>query len=142
MEGSMDRKIKNKFEGYPEAARSQLLAIRTAIFEVAAEESLGEIVESLKWGEPSYLSKAGSAVRMDWKAKSPATVSIYFNCQSLLIETFKEIYGDTFEFVGKREIVFQLSRLEAHGLPIAELKACLSMAMRYHDIKHLPLLGQ
>jgi hypothetical protein len=44
--------------------------------------------------------------------------------------------------VGKREMIFQLSQLEKGGLPMSELKDCLSMALRYHDIKHLPLLGQ
>lgn len=132
-----DSKIKDKLETYPESARSQLLNIRDVIFAVAEEESLGEVVESLKWGEPSYLVKTGSAIRMDWKAKSPTTVSIYFNCQSRLIDTFREVYRDTFTYAGNREMILPI----ADELPLLELKACLSMAMRYHKIKHLPLLG-
>jgi hypothetical protein len=139
MDGSnMDGSIQNKFESYPEAAKDKLLKIRTAIFEVAAEESLGNIVESLKWNEPSYLSKSGSAIRIDWKQRSASTISVYFNCKTNLIDTFREIYPDTFSFSGNREIVFQLDT----ELPVQELKACISMALGYQKIKHLPLLGE
>lgn len=133
----MDSSLQNKFESYPQAAKVQLLTIRAAIFEVAAEESLGDVAESLKWNEPSYLSKSGSAIRMDWKPRSPNTISVYFNCKTSLIDTFKEIYSDTFMLIGNREIVFQIT----DELPMLELKACFSMALRYQQIKHLPLLG-
>jgi len=133
----MDSKVKGKFATYPEDARLQLLSIRDAIFQVAADESLGEIAESLKWNEPSYQSNNGSPIRMDWKAKSPAVVSVYFNCKTTLIETFKEIYQDTFQYVGNREIVFQIAEV----MPMLELKACISMTLRYHKVKNLPLLG-
>lgn len=139
---NMDSGIKSKFDSYPEAARLQLLKIRMAIFEVAVEETLGEVTESLKWGEPSYQSKAGSAIRMGWKAKSPRTVSVYFNCKTTLVDTFKEIYRDTFVYAGNREIVFQVpDNSSLKEVPMLELKACLSMALRYHQVKHLPLLG-
>ena len=134
---NIDSNLHNKFEGYPDAAKVKLLTIRAAIFDVAAEESLGDIAESLKWGEPSYLSTMGSAIRIDWKHKSPNTISVYVNCKTNLIDTFKEIYSNTLTFVGNREIVFQIT----DELPMPELKACISMALRYHQIKHLPLLG-
>ena len=62
---------------------------------------------------------------------------VYFNCKTTLIETFKKIYKDTFNYVGRKEIVFDV----LGDLPIQELKACISMSLRYHKIKHLPLLG-
>lgn len=133
----MDSNVKTKIDLYPDEVKSQLLNIRDAIFAVAKEECLGEITETLKWNEPSYQSKNGSTVRMDWKDKSPRTVSVYFNCNTTLVETFKEIYRDTFHYVGNREIKFQVSE----KLPMVELKACISMSLRYHKIKHLPLLG-
>ncbi|MFT4908587.1 MAG: hypothetical protein ACI978_002684 [Oleispira sp.] len=134
---NMDINVKEKFESYPDAAKFQLLIIRAVIFEVAQEESLGNISESLKWNEPSYQSVCGSAIRIDWKAKCPDTISVYFNCKTSLVDTFKEIYADTFTFVGNREIIFPV----LGEIPMQELKACISMAHRYKDIKHLPLLG-
>lgn len=141
MNNVLNSQIQLKINTYPEAAREKFSEIRDAIIQVAAQESLGGITESIKWNEPSYQldnPKLGSAIRIDWKERSPDTISVYFNCKTLLIETFKEIYRDIFNFVGNREIVFQLS----DSLPMPELKACVSMALRYHQIKHLPLLGE
>lgn len=133
----MSDSIKEKLDAYPIDACNRLIEIRALILEVADEEALGEITESLKWGEPSFTAKKGSPIRMDWKPKNPNQISVFFNCKTTLIETFKEIHQDTFQFVDTREIVLPLSQ----PVPMLELKACLSMALRYHDIKHLPLLG-
>ena len=62
---------------------------------------------------------------------------MYFNCNTSLVDTFKAIYGDVFTFAGNRAIVFG----ETAELPIEELKHCISLALTYHRVKHLPLLG-
>lgn len=133
----MNQEVENKFESYPPEAREKLLTIRNIIFEVAIEEGLGEITEQLKWGEPSYLSKHGSPIRIDWKSKFPNQVSIFVNCKTVLIETYKEVYGNALQYVGNREIAIPLSE----QTPLPELKGCISMALQYHKLKKLPLLG-
>lgn len=129
--------IKEKLESYPADACERFHEIRELIYKVASEERLGEITETLKWGEPSYSSKKGSPIRMDWKSKLPNQVSLYFNCKTTLVETFREVYRDTFLFVDNREIVLPM----VASIPTQELKECISMALRYHTIKKLPLLG-
>jgi hypothetical protein len=133
----MEPSVKKKFESYPDNAQAMLIKIRNAIFEVTQAEGLGSIEETLKWGEPSYLAKGGSTVRIDWKPKFPNQLSIYFNCKTTLIETFKEVFGDVFKYEGNREIVLMLSE----KIPLSELKICISLSLRYHKIKKLPLLG-
>ena len=133
----MQSDVKSKFDSYPEQARELLLQIRTAIFDTAKEDDVGELTETLKWGEPSYRAKKGSTIRIDWKPKNPDKVSLFFTCNTSLVETFREVYGDSLQTVGNREIAIPISG----AIPTPELKACLSMALRYHSIKHLPLLG-
>lgn len=133
----MDKDVMVKFNCYPEEVKSRLLEVRGVIYSVAEEESLGEVIETLKWNEASYQTMGGSPLRLDWKEKSPHTLSLYFNCKTRLIETFKEVYRDTFIYEGNREMVLNVSE----ALPLPELKACISMTLRYHKIKHLPLLG-
>ena len=133
----MQADVQSKFDSYPEEARQLLLQIRTAIFDTAKEDDVGEINETLKWGEPSYRAKKGSTIRIDWKPKNPDKISLFFTCNTSLVETFREVYGDSLQTVGNREIAIPISG----AIPIPELKACLSMALRYHSIKHLPLLG-
>lgn len=130
--------VREKFATYPDVARPTMLRLRQLVFETASEtEGVGEVEETLKWGEPSYLTTNGSTLRMDWKPRSPAHCAMYFHCQSKLIDTFKSIYGDLFRFEGDRGILLGLDE----EIPQQELKHCISLCLRYHQIKHLPLLG-
>ena len=133
----MSGPVKDKYSSYTEYVRIKLLEIRISIFELSGEEDIGDITETLKWGEPSYLSKHGSTVRIGWNSKYPNHISVFFNCNTVLIETFKEIYEGAFNFVGNREIKLLLSE----PIPISQLMSCISMSLHYHKIKHLPLLG-
>ena len=131
-------KVKDVFKQYPKSVQPQLLHLRALVVSVAAEiDGLDQLEETLKWGEPSYLTKHGSTVRMDWKEKNPEQFALYFKCTSKLVPTFKTLYNNKFEFEGNRAIVFKLN----DKIPEAELKHCISMAFTYHKIKHLPLLG-
>ena len=126
------------FEGYPEPMRKNMMRLRQLVLDTASEtERVNALEETLKWGEPSYLTKGGSTIRMDWKERVPDQYAMYFNCNSSLVDTFKEVYGDVFTFEGNRAIVFG----DTEVLPVNELKHCISLALTYHRVKHLPLLG-
>lgn len=133
----MEPLIKEKFSRYPANVVVLLTTIRTLIFDVAKEDNINDITETLKWNEPSYLTKKGSTLRFDWKPKYPQQYCLFFNCKTTLIETIKTLYGETFVYQGNRALVFQLT----DELPLTELKHCISLSLRYHSIKQLPLLG-
>ena len=70
-------KVTEKFDSYPDHIRDRLLYLRRLILEAASElEDIGEIEETLKWGEPSYITKPGSTIRIDWKKSNPQQVAI------------------------------------------------------------------
>ena len=126
------------FENYPAHIRLKMLSLRQLVLDTASEtDGVKGIEETLKWGEPSYLVKGGSTVRIDWKAKNPQYYAIYFNCKTKLVETFFEVYGNIFRYEGNRAIVFE----ENEKLPVAALRHCISISFTYHKRKHLPLLG-
>lgn len=130
--------VETVFNNYPNSARTKMLFLRKLVIETAKEiDEISELEETLKWGEPSYLTKTGSTIRMDWKSKFPDQYAMYFQCTSRLIETFKMIFKNTFEFEGKRAIVFGLE----NETPVEELKYCIKAALIYHKVKHLPTLG-
>lgn len=133
----MDKVVKERFDEYPENVRIRLEELRNLMFQTVSELELGEVEESLKWGEPSYAVKTGSPIRIDWKLKSPSNYYIFFNCQTKLIDTFRELHDGTLEFQGNRAIVLTLS----NPLPEAEVKHCLELALTYQQRKHLPFLG-
>lgn len=126
------------FDRYPDWAREKLLVLRELIVETAKEtEDISTLEETLKWGEPSYLTKNGSTIRMDWKSKTPDQYALYFKCTSRLVETFKATFQNVFEFEGKRALIFQ----KDDEIPVEELKHCIRAALTYHKVKHLPTLG-
>ena len=81
------RPIKNAavaraFEAYPPKMRRKLMALRELIFKTAAAtDGVGVIEETLKWGEPAYLTrqtKSGSTIRIGWKRSRPTQYAMYF----------------------------------------------------------------
>ena len=131
------RKIANPrvaavFASYPQAIATKLRALRQLIFDVAAEtEGVGELEETLKWGQPSYVTArtgSGSTIRIDQVKSQPGKYAVYFHCQTTLVDTFKEIYGRELSFVGNRCILLDTTA----KLPVRSLRHCVSMALTYH----------
>ncbi len=120
------------FERYPAQAKRKLLALRALIFEVAAATpGVGPLEETLKWGEPAYVttqSKSGSTIRIDWKSAQPERVAIYFICHTNLVDTFRSMYRDVFTYEGDRALLFDLDGV----LPTAELRDCIALTLTYH----------
>lgn len=138
MKLTINPQVKDVFDLYPEFVKEQMLYLRRLVLLVAEEtKEVEEIEETLKWGEPSYLTKYGSTLRMDWKSKTPNQFAMYFKCTSQLVPTFKIVFKDLFNFEKNRAILFELDQ----EIPENELKQCIKLALTYHKVKHLPLLG-
>jgi len=130
--------VKEVFDRYPIPIRKKMINLRRLIIETANEtREIAILEETLKWGEPSYMAKYGSTVRMDWKPKTPNQYAMYFKCTSQLVTTFQVVFGERFQYEGTRAIIFQMD----DPVPETELKKCIAAALRYHKVKHLPLLG-
>lgn len=130
--------VEKVIEKYPVEIVGKILILRKLILDTALEiEEIDELEETLKWGEPSYLTKNGSTIRIAWKKSKPNQYAMYFNCNTILVETFREIYKDVFKFEGNRAIVFD----ENDEIPIEAIKHCIELALTYHNIKHLPMMG-
>ncbi len=124
--------VEQAFNAFPPAIRNHLLEVREIIFEVAGQtDDVGKIEETLKWGEPSYLtsqSGSGTTIRISTVKNSPDKFGIYFNCQTTLIEDFRQLYRHEFEFDGKRALTFKVGQ----ALPLEPLKHCIALALTYH----------
>ncbi len=120
------------FDSYPKDTKKPLLRLRQLIFETASSTvGVGDLQETLKWGQPSYLTtkpKTGSTIRIDRVKGGEGRYAMYFHCQTNLVSTFREIYPEAFSFEGNRSIVFDAG----DSLPEAELRHCISLALTYH----------
>ncbi|MEM9821910.1 MAG: DUF1801 domain-containing protein [Bacteroidota bacterium] len=134
-----DPRVQAKLAQYPEHIRVKLNELRSLIIETARTiETISVLEETLKWGEPSYLVKNGSTIRMDWKEKHPEQYAMYFKCTSKLVPTFKALFGPTFQYENNRALIFGID----DSVPSEALKTCIELALTYHQVKHLPKLGK
>ncbi|NND70559.1 MAG: DUF1801 domain-containing protein [Rhodothermales bacterium] len=124
--------VKAKFASYPPTLRKRLFALRRLIIDTAATtEGVGPIEEALRWGEPSYLTtqtKSGSTIRIGIVKGADDMYAIFFNCNTTLVETFRQIYPDLFNFSGNRAIHFHVD----DTVPEDELRHCIALAQCYH----------
>lgn len=131
----MNQSVTDKFAFYPSHIRPKLEFLRALIFDVAKNTpAAGKLEETLKWGEPSYLtseSKSGTTIRIDWKPKTPGQYAMYFNCKTTLVEDCRLLFPDAFSFEGNRAIVFDIRE----PLPENEVRSCILMALTYHLYK-------
>ena len=125
------------FNSYPQKIKSKIMFLRQLIYDTAASiEEIGELEETLKWGEPSYLtpiSKSGSTIRIAWKESQKEQYSIFFKCTANLVPAFKEKFPQKFRFGGNRSIDFNLE----DDVPVKELQKCIALALTYHRNKKL-----
>jgi hypothetical protein len=124
--------VKAVFDAYPIRLRPRLLRLRQLILDTAAEtEGVGEIIETLKWSQPAYLTekpRSGSTIRIDALKGRADGYAMFFHCQTSLVATFRELYPDSFAFQGNRALVFSL----AEEVPGAALGHCIALALTYH----------
>jgi hypothetical protein len=124
--------VRQKFNSYPKHIRPKMESLRNLIYEVAKNtEGVGELDETLKWGEPAYLTsktKSGTTIRIDWKSKTPDQIGMYVSCNTNLISTFRSLFEDDLKFEGNRAIVFPAEK----PIPKKQLMICIKMALRYH----------
>ena len=135
-----DPSVAAKFESYPPQARQALLALRELVFRTANETpGVSEIEETLKWGEPAYVTKikAGRTIRMDWKSRDPDCYALYFHCQSGLVDMFRTLFPDDFAFEGNRAMVFRFGE----QVPEDALAICIAAALTYHLNKRRSVAG-
>jgi hypothetical protein len=124
--------VAQAFEAYPPLLRRQLLALRQLILDTASDTpGVGELEETLKWGEPAYLtsaSKSGSTIRLGPARSSPAQYALYFNCKTTLVDTFRTLFPQELRYEGNRAIVLDV----ADAVPRDALSFCIQAALTYH----------
>lgn len=139
---AMPTHVAAAFKAFPAPVRERLEYVRALIFNLAAEnKNIGPLTETLKWGEPAYLTEAtgsGSTIRLGWPKTHPNHVALYFNCKTTLLSNFRKHFPKAFEYSGNRAIL-----LAIHD-PVNDdaLSLCISMALTYHTTKTLRSFGE
>ncbi|MCA0871544.1 DUF1801 domain-containing protein [Seohaeicola saemankumensis] len=124
-----DRAVADAFAAFPNPARAGVLRLRALIFEVAAgTPGVGRVQETLKWGQPAYLTpdtKAGSTLRLG----RPKTggYAIYAHCRTSLISDFRGLFPQ-FTYDGNRAVLFR----DQDRPPEEQIALLIGAALTYH----------
>ena len=120
------------FKTYPREIRKQLMSVRRLIFETAsATEGVGELEETVRWGEPAYLttqSKSGTTVRLGWKKIQSISVRFAFSLPEQAHRDMQDPFPRSISYQGNRSLLFNRD----DKVPVEELSACLAIALTYH----------
>lgn len=105
---------------------------RALIFATAARiEEVGPLTETLKWGEPAYLTEAtgaGTTIRLGRSRSGERECAVLFNCRTTLVDDFRERFPGVFAYEKSRAILLDAGE----ALPWAPLSTCVGMALTYH----------
>ena len=127
-----DREVRQVFESFDQPVRERLCELRKMILnEAACHPEIGEVQETLKWGQPSYLPvkpRTGTTIRLGRHSTKVDKVGLYFNCNSSLVDDYQQLYPGAFEYEGRRAILLGLNG------PVCEkeLRHCIALALTYH----------
>jgi hypothetical protein len=125
-------RVRDAFGKHSKAIQVGLRRLRTLIFDTAANtDGVGELEETLKWGQPSYLtasSGSGTTIRIDALKNEPGKYAMYVHCQTDLVAQFRNLYPHTFQYEGNRGLVFRT------GQNVSEpaLRHFIALALTYH----------
>ncbi len=126
---AVDPDVQAVFRKYPDDACARVLDLRSTIYDVAsATPGVGTLQECLKWGEPAYLTPqtgSGTTIRIAWKDKDPACVSLFLNCRTTLVSDYRTLFPDL-ECIGDRQVRLPISE------PVPDcIRDCILMALTY-----------
>lgn len=123
------------FDAYPPAVRSRLLELRALLLDIAATTpGVGPLDETLKWGQPSYLTAetgSGTTVRLGPKKGDDARCCLFVHCQTSLVDRFRALSdAGGLVFEGTRAVVFDVDEPLPEGAA-----AFVRAALTYHRDK-------
>ena len=122
----LQKSLKTAFDQFPPPERAGAMELRNIIFEEAARLGV-TVVESLKWGQPSYLAPNGTPIRIG--LPKTGGFAVYTHCQSSVISDFATLHGSKFKIEGNRAVHFSsISELDA-----PELRSLITHALLYKE---------
>ncbi|MFD3189817.1 DUF1801 domain-containing protein [Sedimentitalea sp. HM32M-2] len=126
--------IQAVFDRWPAAGRTVGYCLRDLIYRVSQETQTGPLQETLKCGQPAYLTAAtgaGTTVRIGYVADEPLACRIYVHCATTLVDGYRILFPDALNYAGNRAICLS----ETASLPREALRRCIAMALTDHRDK-------
>ena len=130
----MKADVAKAFAEMPSDLRESLMEVRDLIFRAAEDHDVGALTETLKWGQPSYLTEAtgdGTTILLGAPKDDPDHAAMFVHCQTSLIDEFRSLFPDELSYEGNRAVLVPLKG----ALPANALGSCVGLALTYHRRK-------
>jgi hypothetical protein len=125
-----DAAVATVFAAFPDEAQKTAFELRDLIFDVAEQTpQAGPIEETLRWGQPAYLTshtKAGSTLRIG--LMKAGEVAIFAHCATTIISTYAATFPDMDRIEGNRAVVFP----SADAIVPERLRLLIRHGLTYH----------
>ena len=96
---------KTIFDAVEPDAKTGLIRLRDMIYATAeADPRIAPIAETLKWGQPAYVSKTGTTLRLG--VPKSGGFGLFVHCQSRVIPDYQAMFPDLDRFDGTRGLLF------------------------------------
>ena len=132
MRQTLPNDLQNVICEWPKDAQTHFHGLREIVHDTAASNpKVGPLTETLKWGEPSFLtdkSRSGTTLRICWKAKTPAEIGLFVICRTDMLEQVRALFPDAFRFEGTRAAYLPLSQ----PIPVDAVSFLTSRTQTYH----------
>jgi hypothetical protein len=94
------------FDSLPPDIAYVLRAVRLDILNAAGTTAgVGQLIETLKWGEPAYLTEAPKTSTTLRLGRIGGQAAVMVPCSTTIIEDARAIFGDVLELSGKRGLI-------------------------------------
>lgn len=125
--------VDRALDAFPASHQPHAHQLRDTIRSVAEHLDLGgEVVETLKWGQPSWLPpKRGVGTTVRVAVHDDATIGLYVPCSTTLIGQFRITFGEQLTYSGDRAVLFDVNE----PLPLDTVRHCVRTALTYHRDK-------
>ncbi len=111
-----------------ERQRVSMTALRELVQNVAAEVEAGPLTETLKWGQPSWLTEAtGAGTTLRMGTVDADRVALFVHCQTDLVDRYRTQFPEVFEYDGTRAVIVPPDT----DWPEVPLRAVIGQALTY-----------
>jgi hypothetical protein len=118
---------------FPDVHQAFALRIRDIIRDVAQQLDLeGGVIETLKWGQPSWLpARKGIGTTVRLAVHNDTMLALLVHCQTNLLDGFRLTFGDELSYSDNRAVLFDVRK----PLPEDAVRYCVTQALTYHRNK-------
>lgn len=125
---AVPKNVQAVFDSFTDETRASAMVLRDLIIAVADETPEADAVEeTLRWGQPAYVTKKGSTLRIG--VPKSGGCALYAHCQSNIISSYAAAFPGADVIEGNRAVIFA----HVDDIDVGRLRMLVHHALTYHQ---------